>query len=81
VRLLAERASDGRVSVHVSDSGPGIAEAERKRVFEEFYQVGNPSRDRSQGLGLGLAIVERTARLLDIPLSWSASRGAGRVSS
>ena len=77
VRLLAQRAPDGRVLVRVSDSGPGIAEAERERVFEEFYQVGNPSRDRSQGLGLGLAIVERTARLLDIPLQLVCEPGRG----
>jgi signal transduction histidine kinase/CheY-like chemotaxis protein len=77
VRLLARRASDGRVIVSVSDSGPGIAEAERERVFEEFYQAGNPSRDRSQGLGLGLAIVRRTARLLDIPLQLICEPGRG----
>jgi len=77
VRLLAARAPDGRVVVCVSDSGPGIAEAERERVFEEFYQVGNPSRDRSQGLGLGLAIVERTAGLLGIPLRLVCEPGRG----
>jgi signal transduction histidine kinase/CheY-like chemotaxis protein len=77
VRLLAERAPDRRVIVSVSDSGPGIAETERERVFEEFYQVGNPSRDRSQGLGLGPAIVERTARLLDIPLQLVCEPGRG----
>jgi signal transduction histidine kinase/CheY-like chemotaxis protein len=77
VRLLARGGPDGRVIVSVSDSGPGIAEAERERVFEEFYQVGNPSRDRAQGLGLGLAIVRRTARLLDIPLDLTCEPGRG----
>ncbi|RQP22220.1 ATP-binding response regulator [Piscinibacter terrae] len=77
VRLQARHAPDGRVIVSVSDSGPGIAEAERERVFEEFYQVGNPSRDRSQGLGLGLAIVRRTARLLEIPLELVCEPGRG----
>ena len=54
--------------LRVSDTGPGIPEAEREHVFEEFYQIGNPSRDRTQGLGLGLAIVRRTAALLKIEL-------------
>ena len=40
-------------------TGPGSPAAERERIFEEFYQLDNPERDRSQGLGLGLAIVLR----------------------
>ena len=66
-----------RVVVRVSDTGPGIAEAERERVFEEFYQIGNPSRDRAQGLGLGLAIVKRTAALLEIPVQLLSESGRG----
>lgn len=69
VVLEAQGAPDGCTLVRVSDTGPGIPEAERARVFEEFYQVGNPSRDRAQGLGLGLAIVQRTAVLLQAKLS------------
>ena len=77
VLLSARRAAPGRVLIRVSDTGPGIAEAERERVFEEFYQVGNPSRDRSQGLGLGLAIVKRTAALLQIELNLVCTPGSG----
>ena len=67
----------GRVWVCVSDTGPGIAQAEQERVFEEFYQVGNPSRDRAQGLGLGLAIVKRTAALLELPIQLVSQAGHG----
>jgi signal transduction histidine kinase/CheY-like chemotaxis protein len=77
VSLSARPASGARVIVRVSDTGPGIAESEHERVFEEFYQVGNPSRDRSQGLGLGLAIVKRTAVLLGAPLHLISPPGAG----
>ncbi len=77
VVLSARRVESGRVLVRVSDTGPGIAAAERERVFEEFYQVGNPSRDRAQGLGLGLAIVKRTAALLEIPLQLISEPGRG----
>jgi signal transduction histidine kinase/CheY-like chemotaxis protein len=77
VRLSALPASSGRVRVRVSDTGPGIAEAERERVFEEFYQIGNPSRDRARGLGLGLAIVKRTAALLDITMQLTSNPGGG----
>jgi signal transduction histidine kinase/CheY-like chemotaxis protein len=77
VSLSAVPDGSGRVLVRVIDTGPGIAECERERVFEEFYQVGNPSRDRSQGLGLGLAIVQRTAVLLGASLSLVSQPGIG----
>ena len=48
----------------VADSGKGIPESEQKRIFEEFYQLDNPGRDRSRGVGLGLAIVQRLCELL-----------------
>jgi signal transduction histidine kinase len=66
-----------RVCLSVIDSGPGIAPAEQERVFEEFYQIGNASRDRSHGLGLGLAIVRRTAKLLGIEVRLSSQLGCG----
>jgi CheY-like chemotaxis protein len=50
--------------IAVEDTGIGIPPDHLERIFEEFYQVGNPSRDRAQGLGLGLAIVRRIADLL-----------------
>ena len=45
--------------VVVADTGIGISAADRTRIFDEFYQVGNPERNRSKGFGLGLAIVRR----------------------
>ncbi len=61
----------------VVDTGPGIPEAEHERVFEDFYQIGNPSRDRSHGLGLGLSIVRRTAALLDVQVRLTSREGQG----
>lgn len=77
VTLSARQMPSGEIVVQVADTGPGIAEAERERVFEEFYQIGNPSRDRAQGLGLGLAIVRRTAALLNIVLKLDSTLGRG----
>lgn len=76
VSLAARDAGDAALIV-VADTGPGIAVDEHERVFEEFYQVGNPSRDRSLGLGLGLAIVKRTAALLGIALKLDSAPGRG----
>jgi two-component system sensor histidine kinase QseC len=44
----------------VNDTGPGIAEAERQRIFDRFYRGEDP---KAQGCGLGLAIAQRIARL------------------
>lgn len=54
---------DDKLSVIISDSGPGIAEAELKKVFEPFYRV-ERSRNRSTGgTGLGLSIARSMARM------------------
>lgn len=66
-----------RLRIHVTDTGIGIAPDELPRVFEEFHQVGNQERDRSQGLGLGLAIVQRISQLLDHPVSARSELGKG----
>ena len=63
----------------VMDTGPGIAPDQQRAVFEEFHQVGNSERDRAQGLGLGLAIVQRLALLLKAPLSLASQLGRGSV--
>lgn len=65
------------VVLEVFDTGPGIPLEEHARVFEEFYQLDNPSRDRSRGLGLGLSIVRRLAGLLDIQVELVSQLGLG----
>lgn len=75
--VLSIAAEDGRALIRLSDDGPGIPEAEQGRVFEEFYQLDNPGRDRQRGLGLGLAIVRRLCRLLDIGLGFESTPGIG----
>jgi signal transduction histidine kinase/CheY-like chemotaxis protein len=77
--LMGCRRVGGAIQIGVYDTGPGIAPDQQHLVFEEFYQVGNPMRDRSQGLGLGLAIVQRLARLLDTPLRLVSQPGRGSV--
>ena len=52
------------VSIQVWDTGRGIPADEQEHVFQEFYQLGNPERDRTKGVGLGLAIVRRLTQLL-----------------
>jgi len=68
-----------RVSVEVWDTGPGIPAEKHTEIFQEFTQLGNPERDRRKGLGLGLAIVERLAKLLDHGVELRSKLGSGSV--
>ena len=61
----------------VKDTGRGIPLEAQPHVFEEFYQVDNPGRDRSRGLGLGLAITRRLVDLLGLELTMSSALGIG----
>ena len=63
--------------ISVQDSGRGIPPEEQAMVFEEFYQVDNPERDRTKGLGLGLSIVRRLCNLLDIRLELRSVENQG----
>jgi len=73
------RRHGAQAEIVVADSGIGIAAADQARIFEEFYQAGSPQRDRAQGLGLGLAIVDRVARLLGHAITVKSQVGHGSV--
>ncbi|MBW8882093.1 MAG: response regulator, partial [Asticcacaulis sp.] len=75
--LVASRRRAGKVRIEVRDTGEGIAEADRQRIFDEFVQIGNTERDRRKGLGLGLAICARTATLLGTSVDLKATPGKG----
>ncbi|MFT3717138.1 ATP-binding protein [Pseudorhodoferax sp.] len=81
VLVAARRTRDAQgaaaVRFEIVDTGVGIAGDQQAQVFEEFYQVGNPQRDRAQGLGLGLSIVRRLAALLAHPLRLRSRPGHG----
>jgi len=74
---LATELGERTVRIVVRDTGVGIAKSEREHVFDEFYQIGNPERDRGKGLGLGLAIVRRLARLLGLDVQMESRAGRG----
>jgi PAS domain S-box-containing protein len=66
-----------RVRIEVRDTGVGIAKEQLPLIFDEFYQVGVSTNSSRDGYGLGLSIVQRIARLLDLRIKVSSEPGAG----
>jgi signal transduction histidine kinase len=65
VDVTVERSTDGAHRIAVADSGPGIPEAQQKRIFEPFEQLDSPApKQRLGGIGLGLALVRDIASAL-----------------
>lgn len=77
VEMRCECAPDGGKIITLRDTGIGIPVTERDEVFSEYHQLNNPERDRSKGLGLGLAIVQRLCDLMDLNLSMDSEVGVG----
>ncbi len=68
----------GRVRVQVIDTGPGIAAADRERIFESFEQVEDSATREHGGTGLGLAVSRKLVQLhgSDIDLDSQVGRGS-----
>lgn len=75
--LLGCRRQGKNIAIQVLDTGIGIPSDQINAVFKEFYQLGNPERDRTKGLGLGLAIVQGLAKLLRHELRVQSRPGRG----
>ena len=77
--LVACRPRGPSAVLEVWDTGIGIAQEQQARVFEEFAQLGNPERDRRNGLGLGLAIAQGLATTLGHALSLQSVPQRGSI--
>lgn len=67
----------GHAEIMIRDSGPGIPAEDHERIFSEYIQLDNGTGDRETGLGLGLSIVRRLVKLLDIELRFQSAVGEG----
>lgn len=76
--LVGCRRSRGRVRIEVWDTGLGIEPQQQKVVFREFKRLDQGARV-APGLGLGLSIVERIARILDHPITLRSEPGKGSI--
>lgn len=77
--LLGLRRRGDCAELQILDTGPGIAEEDQVRAFTEFERLGNRRADDTEGLGLGLAIVQRYADLLQHPLRLVSAPGRGTL--
>lgn len=77
--LLRSRVRLASVSIQIWDTGIGIPRSLRVSIFEEFFQIGNPQRDSNFGVGLGLSIVKRTAKLLGAGVGVLSKLGKGSL--
>lgn len=77
VGVLRSTDKPRHIRIGVWDTGPGIAEEQRIKLFQEFERCGHTSPWGEQGLGLGLAIVQRMTSLLDYPVHVYSEYGKG----
>ncbi len=81
--LVCARTRGSKLLLQVWDSGVGIREADRERVFDEFVQLRDAGvaadAQQRKGLGLGLSIVRRLSALMNAPLSLRSRSGHGTV--
>ena len=77
--LVGVRKRRGHGVIQVWDTGIGIDPIYGDQIFEECFQVGNVLHDRTKGLGIGLSIARRMARLLDGDVHYHSKPGQGSV--
>jgi signal transduction histidine kinase/ActR/RegA family two-component response regulator len=75
--MLDSTVAERPVVLSIEDTGKGIPAGEHDKIFEEFYQLDNPGRDRSKGVGLGLTIVQRLCELSGAQVSVHSEPGQG----
>jgi signal transduction histidine kinase/CheY-like chemotaxis protein len=78
--LIGCRKRGRDLRIEIWDTGPGIPDDQREKIFGEFYRGNDPQHDQrglGGGLGLGLAIVDRICRLLRHPIELSSDVGRG----
>lgn len=75
--LIGCRRTGSTVSIQVLDQGAGITKAQLPKLFDEFYQVKGRGDKDQQGVGLGLTIVSRMAKLMSLVIEVTSAPGKG----
>ncbi len=77
--LVALRRRSDHALIQIWDTGIAISPEHLETIFDEYFQIGNPERDKEKGLGLGLSIAKRQARLLGTKITCRSREGRGSV--
>lgn len=77
--LFCARQRTNHIEFQIWDTGSGIAKSQQKNIFEDFVQLHNAERQQQEGLGLGLSIVQRIAKLLAHPLQLKSHPNKGSI--
>lgn len=77
VVISIQQLDDDTIQLAILDTGRGIAQRDLMKIFQEFTQVNAEQRAQEQGLGLGLSIVDRLAKLMGLKLNVSSTVGEG----
>lgn len=77
--LLSAKRRGNKALIQVWDTGVGMSSEDIEHIFDEFYQVNNPQRDRTKGIGLGLSIAKRSLALVDVEITCRSRAGHGSV--
>lgn len=75
--IISHRVEDSKLITSIRDTGPGMTEAERGRLFQRFYRVKNEHTDGIPGTGLGLWIIKQYAEKMNGRINVSSIVGAG----
>ncbi|NIA17036.1 MAG: HAMP domain-containing protein [Planctomycetes bacterium] len=77
IEIKAAMPDETTVRISISDTGPGVAEADQKKIFEKFRQADGSITRQAAGTGLGLAISTELAKLLTAKISLQSQEGKG----
>jgi signal transduction histidine kinase len=73
------RKENGNIYLEIADEGEGIPDAEKTRIFEKFYRIGNENTRKTQGTGLGLYLCSKIARDHNADISVTNNHPQGSI--
>jgi signal transduction histidine kinase/CheY-like chemotaxis protein len=75
--VMGARRGPESIRIQIVDTGIGIDPKSTSSIFDDFFQVGNPERNREKGLGIGLAIVRRLCEAMNWKIDVKSELGRG----